>query len=297
MSQYSKTTREIVFLISNKEENTMNEIVVSESLRKFAELNTPENLFGEPARSGLGGKVNHVKNVIRLGMKLVTPEMNPELASICLQLHDIGRSVQWSSIAAFNDGKMNHRYMGMQMIEQYVRQEKCPMTPDWRIVTDVMQYHGVQHMWGLVSEASMPYVVMVSKADNVENGCCGALGYLEDEKSRDDKGYIKANPERDQRDCKPHLLDYLEKGQKFNKMVECTTYAEYFVFAAMLAVNACLDSETSEIAREAMRDLCYLDEEKGSWLNAVDGYCCIFNRHLHPADAARACEIMRTKCR
>lgn len=276
----------------------MSQIVVSESLRKFASFNTPEVLFGEPARSGLGGKTNHVKNVVSMGMKLVTPEMNPELASICLQLHDIGRSVQWTNIGAFNDGKMNHRYIALQMIEQFVRQEKCEMSSDWRVLIDVVQFHGVPHMWGLVHEDSMPYVKMVSKADNIENGCCGALGYLEDEKSRDDKGYVKVSPDRDQRDCKPYLLDYLERGQKFNKMTECETYAEYFVFAAMLAVNACLDPETEAIAKEAMNQyLSYIDPEKNIWMDAVDGYCAIFNRHLHPADAARACEIMRTKCR
>ena len=32
-------------------------------------------------------------------------------------------------------------------------------------------------------------------------------------------------------------------------------------------------------------------------LDAVEGYCHIFEKHLHPADAKIACEIMRTKCR
>ena len=171
------------------------------------------------------------------------------------------------------------------------------MTSDWRILVDVMQFHGVSHMWGLVDEMSQPYVVMVSKADNIENGCNGALGNLEDEKARDDKGYVANNPNKDQRECKSHLLDYLERGQKFNKMLECETYGEYFVFAAMLAVNACLDEQTSTLAKEAMTQLSYFDPEKNLWMDAVDGYCRIFEKHLLPADAARACAIMRTKCR
>lgn len=69
-------------------------IQVSDSLRMFYVLNTPMALFGEPSRSGLGGKTKHVQNVVRLGMQLEIPdEVNKDLLEICLALHDIGRSV------------------------------------------------------------------------------------------------------------------------------------------------------------------------------------------------------------
>lgn len=274
------------------------QIEVSESLRVFAASNTPGKLFGMPDRTGIGGKRKHVHNVIRLGRRLATEEVNVELLEIALQLHDIGRSVQWNAIKSFDDRLVNHRYISLQMVEQYVRSEKVKLTPDWKVVTDVMQYHGVPHMYELVDAVSMPYVELVSLADDVENGCNGALGYLEDEKERDDKGYIKDNPSRDQRDCNPELLGYLERGEKFNKMTLCHTYAEYFVFAAMLAVNAC--NNVGELAKEAMMDLCYCyDGGNGEmqWLDAVDGYCHIFENHLHSDDAKIACEIMRRKCR
>lgn len=57
----------------------MSQIQVSDSLRKFARLNAPDVLFGEPTRSGLGGKTKHVQNVVRLGMKLHMDSLNPEL--------------------------------------------------------------------------------------------------------------------------------------------------------------------------------------------------------------------------
>lgn len=275
----------------------MNQIKVSESLRRFASLNTPEILFGEPAKAGIGGKTKHVRNVIRLGEKLVTEEVDAELLQIALQLHDIGRSVQWNAIRSFNDRLVNHRYNALQMVEQFIRNEKCEITPDWIVVTDVMQYHGVPHMNGFVGAVSMPYVKLVSLADDVENGCNGALGYLEDEKARDDKHYIQDSPYRDQRDLNPELLGYLERGEKFNKMTLCHTYAEYFVFAAMLAVNAC--NNAGEIAKEAMKDKCYCYEDHDGvhWLDAVEGYCHIFEKHLYEKDAKIACEIMRRKCR
>ena len=116
-------------------------------------------------------------------------------------------------------------------------------------------------------------------------------------KARDDKKYIAEDPTRDQRDCNPDLFGYLERGEKFNKLLLCHTYAEYFVFAAMLAVNAC--NNAPNIAKEAMKDMCYCYEDENGihWLDAVEGYCHIFNEHLHPEDAKIACAIMRSKCK
>ena len=275
----------------------MKEMQVTNALRRFAELNRPEILFGEPSRTGLGGKTKHVNNVIRLGMMLPRDGMDVELLQIALQLHDIGRKVQWATNGSFNDRIVNHRYIALQMVEQFIRSEKCEATPDWTVCTDVMQYHGVPHMYGLVHDFALPYVKLVSLADDVENGCCGALGYLEDEKARDDKGYIKADPYKDQRDLDPKLLGYLRRGEKFNKLELCHTYADYFVFAAMLAVNAC--NNAGEIAREAMRDKCYCYEDANGvhWVDAVDGYCRIFMKHLHEKDAKIASAIMIEKCR
>lgn len=275
----------------------MNQIMVSDSLRKFASLNEPERLFGKPAKSGLGGKTKHVQNVVRLGMKLPSDDLNPELLRISLKLHDIGRSVQWNVSKNFSDREINHRYIALQMVERFVRTEKCNISPDWIVATEVMQYHGVPHMYGFAHDFALPYIQLVSLADDIENGCNGALGYLEDEKERDDKYYIADAPYRDQRDLNRELLGYLERGEKFNKMALCHTYAEYFVFAAMLAVNAC--NNAGNVAKEAMRDKCYCYEDSDGihWLDAVEGYCYIFSKHLYEEDAAIACKIMREKCR
>ncbi len=276
----------------------MEQIFVSQALKKFAALNTPEILFGQPASSGLGGKTNHVLNVMKIGSELIKEGMNEELLKIALQLHDIGRAVQWKVMKSFNDRVINHRYIAIQMIEQFIREEKCEITPDWIVISDVMQFHGVEHMFEFVHEISIPYVKVVSLADDIENGCNGALGYLEDEKQRDDKKFIEVSPNKDQRDCNPELFGYLDRGEKFNKMTMCHTYAEYFIFAAMLAVNAC--NNAGEIAKKAMQDKCYCYvDENGveQWVDAVEGYCHIFEKHLHSSDAKIASEIMRKKCK
>lgn len=268
-------------------------IIVSATLRQFAAQKTPENLFGPIARSGLGAKTAHIRNVVAIGMTIPHDGLCDELLEICLQLHDIGRSVQWNIQHSFNDRLVNHRYIALQMVEQFIRENSVTLTDDWKVVIDVMQYHGVAHMYPLVSETSLPYVEIVSQADDIENGCLGALGYLEDEKIRDDKGYIAAAPFKDQGYCKPELLGYLERGEKFNKLELCQTYAEYFVFAAMLAVNACIHH--GDIAKRAMTTICYTDGD--THCDAVDGYCRIFRKHLHPEDAEKACAIMIKMCR
>lgn len=277
----------------------MGNIQVSDSLRKFARLNTPDILFGKPARSGLGGKTKHIESVVRIGMRLPMDCLNAELVQIALQLHDIGRSEQWNICKNFNDREINHHHIALQMVEKFIRDERCDVTPDWIVVTEVMQYHGDLHMWGFAHDFALPYIQLVTLADNLENGCNGALGYLEDEKERDDKHYIQDSPNRDQRDLNPKLLDYLERGEIFSKMALCHTYAEYFVFASVLAVNACINNISGEIAKEAMRDKCYCYEDEGKihWLDAVEGYCHIFKKHLHEKDAEIACGIMRKKCR
>ena len=274
--------------------------MISNAMKKFVEENSAKKLFGEPSKSCLGGKTKHVLNVVKLGLKLNDGTLDDELLEIVLKLHDIGRSIQWKVQKSFDDRTLNHRFLGLQMIAQYIRDEKVEVTPDWIILNDVCQYHGLPNMYGFAHEMSLPYIKIVSLADDIENGCNGALGYLEDEKERDDKKYIASNPNRDQRDCKPELLEFLEKGQKFDKMKLCETYAEYFVFAAMLAVNCCLNPVSGDIAKMAMTDLCYCyTDEDGNeqWLDAVDGYCHIFDKHLHPEDAKVASRIMREKCR
>ncbi len=138
-------------------------IEVTEALRKFARLNEPESLFGKPARSGLGGKTKHVQNVVRLGLLLLKDKdyLNPELLQIALQLHDIGRSVQWAVCNNFSDREINHRYIALQMIEQFVRTEQCEITADWRVVTEVMQYHGAPYMYGFAHDFALPYIQLV----------------------------------------------------------------------------------------------------------------------------------------
>lgn len=275
----------------------MKQITISESLRKFASLNTPQVLFGEPTKSGIGAKTKHICNVERLGERLANEDVNLELLKIALQLHDIGRSAQWKAINSFDDKVLNHRYIALQMVEQFIRCEHCEITPDWIVATDVMQYHGVTYMDNFAHDFSLPYVKLVSLADDIENGCNGALGYLEDEKARDDKHYIKNAPYIYQRELNRELLGYMERGEKFNKMALCNTYADYFVFAATLAVNAC--NHVGQIAKEVMKEKCYCYEDKYGihWLDAVDGYCRIFSEHLYAEDAKIACKIMNEKCR
>lgn len=262
-------------------------VPLGNSIRQLALDFTSEKLFGAPSKSGLGGKVGHVKHVIELVKEFqTTSDINRELLIICAQLHDIGRAKQWEVAHNFSDGLINHRYVAIQMIDSYIRENNIFITPDWRVLVDVMQYHGLPHLYGLAHESSIPYLEIISIVDDIENGCCGALGYLEDEMMRDDKEYIKNNPNADQGYCDPALvLDYMANGIKFDKAKMCHTYGEYFVFAATLAMNNLLseDPKRRAIAKKAMLMPCYeFIKEDGTvvMLNALEGYCKIFKKYL-----------------
>lgn len=262
-------------------------------LKKF----DPRTLFGEPSAAGLGAKSTHTENVMCIAAEIAldNTELNYELVAVCAFMHDIGRRRQFDLIGCFNDREVDHRKLGKEMLDEYISEHNIDGTNViWSIVRDVIQYHGLEKDWHLANPVSIPYLEIISAADDIENGCIGALGYLEYESANDVKGYKMADPSRDQRDLNPELLGYLERGEKFNKLVLCHTYAEYFVFAAMLAVNSC--NKFGAIAKDAMKLLVYTTEE-GVRLDAIDGYCHIFNRYLHPKDAEIACHIMREKCR
>ncbi len=278
----------------------MKKIQVSPELKQFSKKYSLEMLFGKPSTTGLGAKIPHCCNVIKIAEQrsyAQQEEVNIELVQILARLHDLGRSIQWEATKSFNDRLVNHRYLGQQLIEQYIRDNQVEITPDWMILMDVIAYHGIKHMWDFASPLSLPYLEIISDADDIENGCTGALSYLEDEKARDDKGYIAINPEKDQRDCKPELLGYLERGEKFNKATLCETYAEYFVFAATLAVNSCI--QHGDIAKKAMAMPALYKERQGDIdlsYNGVAGYCRLFEKHLHPEDAKNACAIIKRMC-
>ena len=264
---------------------------IPSELKKF----DPRNLFGEPSASGLGAKSTHSENVMCIAAEiaLCNNEINYELVAICAFMHDIGRYRQFDLLGCFNDREADHRKLGKEMLNEYIIKHNIDDSSlVWTIVRDVIEYHGLEKDWHLANHASLPYLKIVSAADDIENGCIGALGYLEYEFEHDVKGYKKQVD--DQRFVAPELLGYLERGEKFDKMTLCHTYAEYFVFAAMLAVNSC--KKFGAIAKDAMKLLVYTTRE-GVRLNAVDGYCHIFNRYLHPQDAEIACRIMREKCR
>ena len=276
-------------------------IRIPTALREFARINAPESLFGPSTPFGLGAKTQHTWNVKSISLQIAEkyPTINLELLGYCADLHDIGRRPQYDAlrkegIGCFNDRKIDHHHLGAQVLDTYLMQHNIGCMKAWRILRDVIEYHGKKNLWFFADPASIPYLEIISAADDIENGCLGALGYLECELKIDAKGYKFESPERDQRDLNPELLSYLERGEWFDKMKYCTTYADYFIFAAMLAVKSC--NHFATIAKKAMTLPVY-ETEDGTLLDAVDGYCHIFRHYLHPQDAEIACRIMLEKCR
>lgn len=262
------------------------EICVSDSLRKFAQEHTPALLFGKLETEKKAFKYSHIQNVMQIGMEFDLTGLNRELMQICLQLHDIGRRKQFDIMGNFDDNMLDHHVLAVQMISEWFKinydSQATELSADWQIVVDCCLYHGNTALSSLAHEWSVPYLNIVRTADQIENGCIGALQYLEYEKKCDIKGYIAADPMRDQSDCNPALFQYLADGQVFSKAALCHTYAEYFIYAATLAIHTYL--KYPEITTK------YMNKH-----HTIERYIGIFQRNLKPDDAKMATQIMHQK--
>ena len=116
---------------------------------------------------------------------------------------------------------------------------------------------------------------IVSRIDGLENGCIGAIGYLERECEEDAKNYKKNNPDLDMKKVSPKVLEFYLKGEKFDKMKYCKTYADYVLFANILAITA-LRGKDRDIAKEALNLECF------GYKTALDGYKDLFNKMIEP---------------
>jgi hypothetical protein len=84
----------------------------------------------------------------------------------------------------------------------------------------------------------------------------------------------------------PEVCDFICKGEKFDKLKYCKTYADYTLFASILAIQA-LRGQDREIALIAMDLRC------NGHKSALDGYKEIFSRLIEPKYAQKAFTILK----
>lgn len=221
-----------------------------------------------------------------------------QMARISAKVHDIGRFPQYEILGKFDDSKVLHHYLGEDFIARAVYQKKIKKTEELDLLRYVMKYHGRESYIPFkeeIPEKAKKYIDIVSRVDAIENGCIGAIGYLVRESETDAKNYRNANPELDMKSVSPEVMEFFKKGEKFDKMVYCKTYADYALFAAVLAIQA-LKGKDREIALDAMSHYkCSRPTEKGKvqYDNAIDGYDDIFSILVNPKDKAVAMDVLK----
>lgn len=217
-----------------------------EKIAPWLEENAPEKIFqGAPP---LENKLEHTLHVAEIAKHIATEQVSMKcridykLLQVCALYHDVGRATQYKLIGAFNDKIINHHILGLDNLDSFLSRNpdliRNHMPREINALRACIYGHGdYARIKGFsLGEIQGLYVQIVSDADDIANAA-GALEYLEQEMRDDVKGYNKNEPE-----CigklNPVLLGYLERGEKFNKVTMCHSYADYFVFAATLATNS-----------------------------------------------------------
>lgn len=245
--------------------------------------------------SAVQDKLEHIARVTILTEKLC-PENR--LAKVAAKYHDIGRFSQMDILGAFNDSKILHHYLGEDFIARALYQGKIEPSQELETIRLAISYHARIKFMPYKSEIpqqAINIVDAVGRADDIENGCIGAVGYIEREAVTDAKGYRKENPEVDQTRVSPEVWEFFQKGEKFDKMKFCKTYADYTLFAAVLAITS-LKGKDRALAKHALGLPCkgssLEEQERTQYASALEGYKDIFSRLIEPEKAMAAYEIL-----
>lgn len=260
-------------------------------IEKYLEDNSLENLFGGEQSFELKIKAGHIRAMTDIAMKIaeeIVENIDKKLLYVCCMHHDDGRALQFKLLGSFNDREVSHNALGVDMLDRYIMAHNVVMTREIQILRNCIYYHGRLHLMGAsleydFDEDMMKYVQIVSDADDIENGCISAVGYLAHEVETDAKGYRRDYPQFE-RIIKPELFEFYKNGQWFNKIEYCKSYAEYILFAATLAMKSI--KKYGDIAKFAMRNPCY------GYDSAVDGYIDLFHRYFSAEDASLASQIL-----
>lgn len=247
--------------------------------------NKPSNIF--VGADALETKRLHVENVLhftKILFNVIAPNgINKELLLFCAKHHDDGRVDQYRLLGKFWDTEVSHNVLGLDRFDNWILKSSLTGSLDQsiQIFRDVLLYHGRPDL--CYTEASKPYVELVTGADDLENAAA-CVSYLIREVQTDAKGYIHNNPDADQYYVSDFVFKHFASGEKFDKTKYCTTYAEYVLFAATL-MTSCI--KKYNFARELLLQPGY------GYSSILEGYKDVFQKTLSAEMAANAYAILK----
>lgn len=220
-------------------------------------------------------KIDHINRTVILTEKIAPKN---DLAKIATKYHDIGRFMQYELIGKFDDALVSHHTLGENTIINAILKGEIQKSPELDIIRLAIMYHGrmqyIPYLAELNNDAK-EIIDIVTRADEIENGCIGALGYLERESKEDAKNYRKNNLNLDMKKVSSNVLNFYLEDKKFDKIKYCKTYADYVLFANIL-VTSSLKGKDKNIAIEALNLKCF------KYKNAIEGYKDLFRKMIEP---------------
>lgn len=250
----------------------MNEEVINK-LFEFAKSKNDllKNNEKNKNNKSLNIKAKHVEGVVNI-VKKIYP--NNEFLELCAYLHDVGRGLQFEKIKSFNDAKISHNILGVEVFNEFLFENNIKNTEELDIIKNVILYHGkLPFMKEKLDGKTTEIINIITICDDIQNGCIDAISYLEMEYEYDLKDYIKNNPLLDQKSISNEIIYSFKNGINFDKVKLCSTYAEYFVFACSRAINACR-SEHADLAKSIIK------LENCGYENTIIAYEELFKKYV-----------------
>ena len=181
-----------------------------------------------------------------------------------------------AGLKSFDDKVMSHYALGKDEIYKNILEGSLEESVELNLIIQVITLHfGIEYIPSnaKLEDRTLKIVDMAAKIDALDNGCVGALTYIENEILNDSKNYIKNNPNLDMKKVSPYVLKKYLNGESFDKIKYCKTYAEYVLFATSLAIKS-LKSPLRKIAKEVM------SKEVGEYNNSLEGYEYLINTYV-----------------
>ena len=118
----------------------------------------------------LEARAHQIKTVMDIAIKLAEnrKDINIELLMICALHYDDGRVQQYQYIRSFDDDVLSSNALGLDQFDRWCIANDVYVTQVIQVIRDVIYYHGrIDFAKGRISEFSMPYVEIITKAEEL----------------------------------------------------------------------------------------------------------------------------------
>lgn len=259
---------------------------MNESLKSYHLNNRYTDIFSDdvPALATKRIHIQRVKETARAIAQVQRSTVDKELLDVLAEHHDDGRVDQYELLGKFWDTEKHHCVLGAERLEGYLHENKLDFDTETNLLWNVMMYHGRLDMAEDVTEREREYIELISAADDFENAT-SCVSYLIREIETDAKGYVADLTTDDMTKVTSQMIwDCYESGTKYDKLKYCHTYADYVLFAGMLAIN-CI-KRYGKIAKTALQQPGY------GYSSILEGFKATFEYALKWNDAVKAYKIM-----